>query len=660
MKNNWEKILLELSYRTSSGIPDLRNEQHLMKLWDILKEHNWSVDARVKLLKRLDEQGKERPCPICEAQCQQGQTTAATGCISKSGGGKQTSGQEEPTDKKSKGGEEKPTDTSTDVDSVEIEPEITTKDKDLKTEVVEKTEEEFNEGELSEDGVSDEDFEKNERVKPLPNQISLEELEKSFPKPLPFPKKYLKVLQRLLNTDKRGVTISDFTDAAGGGTLESTGGEILTMMLTSIEDDNIANQLTETLLEHVKSNGNKNSIINTKWVESAQKCRQSIRDRLDREFGKGKWKIKNTAWDVKEEVETLGLSDYKKNKGFSTDMYLTVETDDGRVVLDEVSLKQSKLANLLNATTGRVQDIMIRGMGTEEQVARYDELNEELEALKELKPKPKEKIQSIQGQLEDLENEILPDGIPDDVNVKVAQERQQKAHEDNVKNNEQELNKTLLDFDKLSEEEKLEKLRESAKGLNQRDKEKFAKQQLAEMNKMIKHIKGGGSLTDYNLKTKSNQKMMANLYLLTGGKAKEGWDNIKELSHKHSRDVRDFLLSDEKAKEGLLKSIREDFPLQSLMSGEESMSLGDLSADKGTLKEIFGTDDFDEVQQNLSVRDNPPPPSIIFTAGSGEQIPIAEIKTRPDGIGYGGNWKLEMKLHKDFSAKLEALKDKGK
>ncbi len=107
MKNNWNKILNELSYRVSSGIPDLRNEQHLMKLWDILKEHNWSVDARVELLKRLDEQGKERPCPICEAQCQQGQTTALTGCISKSGGGKQTSGQDEPTDKKSKAPTEK-------------------------------------------------------------------------------------------------------------------------------------------------------------------------------------------------------------------------------------------------------------------------------------------------------------------------------------------------------------------------------------------------------------------------------------------------------------------------------------------------------------------------------------------------------------------------
>ena len=55
MKNNWNKILNELSYRVSTGIPDLTNEQHLIKLWDILKEHKWPVDARVELLKNLDE-----------------------------------------------------------------------------------------------------------------------------------------------------------------------------------------------------------------------------------------------------------------------------------------------------------------------------------------------------------------------------------------------------------------------------------------------------------------------------------------------------------------------------------------------------------------------------------------------------------------------------
>ena len=85
MKNNWNKILNELSYRVSSGTPDLTNEQHLIKLWDILKEHDWSVDARVELLKRIDEQGKERRCPICETMCKQGFNPGRDNCIAASG-----------------------------------------------------------------------------------------------------------------------------------------------------------------------------------------------------------------------------------------------------------------------------------------------------------------------------------------------------------------------------------------------------------------------------------------------------------------------------------------------------------------------------------------------------------------------------------------------
>ena len=54
--NNFKEILNELSYRVSSGIPDLTNEQHLIKLWDILQEHNWSIDASVELLKNLSGQ----------------------------------------------------------------------------------------------------------------------------------------------------------------------------------------------------------------------------------------------------------------------------------------------------------------------------------------------------------------------------------------------------------------------------------------------------------------------------------------------------------------------------------------------------------------------------------------------------------------------------
>jgi len=657
MKNNFHKILNELSYRVSTGIPDLRNEQHLMKLWDILKEHNWSVDARVELLKRLDEQGKERLCPICEAMCKHGETSKKTGCTPASGPASQVDTDK---DKTKKG----------DKDSVEIEPEIITKDKDLKTEVVAKTNEEFNEGKLSEDGVSDEDFEKNERVKALPNQISLEELEKSFPKPLPFPKKYLKVLQRLLNTDEGGVKISDFTDAAGGGTLASTGGEILTMMMTSIDDDNIASQLTERLTEHIKSNGNKKSIINTKWVESALKCRKSIRDRYDRQYGKGNWKLKNQAWDIKEEVEALGMTDYKNNKGFSTDAYFTVEVD-GKTILDEVSLKQDKRANLLNGSTSRVYDILMRGNGTPEQVKRYDDLNYALEPLKEVENDTsipletrkdiKRQIQSITGQLVELEDDVIPNKIPENLEITVAQQKQDEGHTNNIKKNEKQLNDTIRNFAKMSAEEQ-DKLLDRVgsnkpPNLNQDSSISFRNKQRKQMKKILDHINSGKSLNDLRL-TKDMRKSLATVYLMTpeDSEARKGWKEIKDTSRQHSKDVAKYLFENEEAKQGLIKSIREDFPLQALLSGEESMALGDLSADKGTLKAIFGTDDFNKIQQNLTVVGD----ALVYTSGSGKQIPVSTIVSRPDGIGYGASWKLEMKLHKGFAEELEIQRDKGK
>ena len=96
------------------------------------------------------------------------------------------------------------------------------------------------------------------------------------------------------------------------------------------------------------------------------------------------------------------------------------------------------------------------------------------------------------------------------------------------------------------------------------------------------------------------------------------------------------------------------------MSGEESMHLADLSADKDTLKEVFGVDSFEELEQNLTVRETPPPASIVYSVEGKESIPIAEINTRPDGIGYGGSWKLEMKVHPKFAEELEKQNQKGK
>ena len=59
MKTNLKKILTELSYRVKDGIPNLNNEQHLIKLWDVLKEFNWPIEARVELIQNLTESNKD-------------------------------------------------------------------------------------------------------------------------------------------------------------------------------------------------------------------------------------------------------------------------------------------------------------------------------------------------------------------------------------------------------------------------------------------------------------------------------------------------------------------------------------------------------------------------------------------------------------------------
>ena len=52
---DFDKILNDLSSRLKDGTPDLTNEQHLIKLFDVLKEYNWPVDERVRLLQNLTE-----------------------------------------------------------------------------------------------------------------------------------------------------------------------------------------------------------------------------------------------------------------------------------------------------------------------------------------------------------------------------------------------------------------------------------------------------------------------------------------------------------------------------------------------------------------------------------------------------------------------------
>ena len=650
MITDLNEILVEWAYRTNDGKPDVKSNAKLLTLEGVLKDFGWSRQARAELLNTLMEADK-----VYKSNWPGGKAPDGVKVMTGPKGGKYYMGNPET-------GEPAKNDGKDDEEKKEDE-----KIKKLNQEKANNATSEFNEGQLSEDGVSDEEFENNPIIQKVEDEIAIDEIEKHLPKPLPFPKKYLKVLHRMLNTKKAGgVKISDFTDAAGGGTISSTAGEIMTMMVTSIDDDNEADALLDKLEEHTKNKNNKGAIIDKSWVKSAREVRENIRQRYDNQFGEGNWKFKNAAWDIENEVEALGMEDYKRDKGFSTDVYFTVEVD-GETLIDEVSLKKDKLANLLNATTGRVPDIIVRGKASSEDLEEYDKLVTEVDSLKGVKGSDaKRKRDEANKKIKEIQNKYNAD-VPDDVDVEKVKRKQAQLHRESLKENNDEIKDAVNNFNSMSEEEQLRVLESVRKKLNQ--KPGWAEANLEKIKKLlsdtpdgelsldtIKQMMGGkGDLRSVQKNSMILQSIAAEQN--PDGGSSKAIGGIINNSHNHAKAVADHLLGDDSAKQGLLKSIREDFPLKSLMSGEENMALGDLSADQQTLRDIFGVSSFEEVEENLKVRDEPPPSSIIYSVDGGEEIEVAIINTRPDGIGYGTNWKLEMKLHPELANRMQALKD---
>ena len=130
------------------------------------------------------------------------------------------------------------------------------------------------------------------------------------------------------------------------------------------------------------------------------------------------------------------------------------------------------------------------------------------------------------------------------------------------------------------------------------------------------------------------------------------------------------IVDNPKMKAGMLNDIRNEFPLKAVSDGEETMAIGPNSLDKKTMEKIFGTSDYEKLKENLVAE----PPKEIFNKkgepydppkmsqpyigykieASGEVFPVADIKVREDGRGYGGQFKFEMQLNqKSFAKRLE-------
>ena len=442
---------------------------------------------------------------------------------------------------------------------------------------------------------SDEFNKKNEKIAnptpPEPYQIpsSLKENPK-------FPKKYLVALERMMNTKPTGdgTKWTHYSDIAGGaGQISAQAGELMTMMGTSMTDLEFE-EFTDSLLKHeseiisnnpkLKTEGSR--IVTKSWIKSAQNNRQAILNRIQNEYPGSE--VVATAWDTKDDVESLGLSDYEKNKGFSTDMYIKIRTKDGNEILDEVSLKKSTEVNFLNSGAGKF---------SEWDSDIPDEINQNV-----YRDKQRERLSKFGTDAKESINKFLTSGSDEAAKLKKMFESKK------------------IDFETA--------LEDTARGKGSRSKSKV-------ILESIKALADSGDI-----------------------KAQQYIEENDRIHRDFQEAAVKAITENPKMKAGMLNEIRSEFPLKAVSDGEETMAIGANSLDRTVMKDIFGTDDYDEIKEKLTAEPGPPP-FLGYQANVGEDvIPLAEIRVREDGVGYGGQIKFEMTLDKRFAKVLKASNEK--
>ena len=599
------KILVEWAYRTSDGKPDAKNKAKLLTLESVLSDFGWSREARAELLNTL----------IKEDDIVKNKETGNIYTVKNVNKDKHQLIKKNASKDDIKNVKDKDDEEPKEKKKAQSNGYIGDKDKTVSEGDPSQTEEYQREHE-----PDDDEFEKrNEKHKnpEPPPPLSLDDVIKN-PK---FPKRYIKMLERMANSRLTTKTKKweHFSDIPGGaGQIKAQAGELMTMIGSSLDDDEF-NNLMNVLEEHEERLKKDNAgsegkpgifqkvtggrvidnpgsrIVDKTWIQSARNNRKAILDRLQKQYGEGT-KIIGSAWDAKDEVEAMGLGDYENNKGFSTDCYFKVEKPNGEQVIDEVSLKKSTKVNFLNSGAG------------------------------------------------DFEN-WDPD-LSDEINQKVYRAKARKRNVDFIEQN----------------RSKVDELLNSPKG-----------------EKVRKLMKSKGITFEQALQGNSRDKQNV-LYSVIKELRLQGDEEANKIVEQDAEEHKDFveksvkaITENERMRDGMLNTIRSEFPLKAVSDGEETMAIGPNSLDKETMKQIFGTDDYDEIKEKLVAKPPVPildkndepkkdkdgnikmsPPFIGYNVeATGEVFPVAEVKIREDGRGYGGQFKFEMVLHKDFAPRLE-------
>ena len=515
-----------------------------------------------------------------------------------------------------------------------------------------------------------------------------------------FPSKYIRVLDRMINT-KNGskLSVSDFIGGAGAGQLKSQAGEIFTMVLTTIDDDEKANELANVLKETLSKRSNSDNILEASWVDAALANRRAAYDHIRETYGPNA-KIEMGCWDVREEVEGLGLGNYTEDKGYSTDAYFLVSSipDIQDKILVEASLKKDGDTYFYNGGTGDIMRPRCVNLNPKEpkgcselgwglteddispelnpnnfgsrQTKLYIDANDSLiesadgmfgrldEELKDIEKSYNNNDQEIKDlkskgkrNRTDNENQRLIDLEQEQIKIRARKkEIEEGMGEEGILRtlNDAAFKKILDEFEPPIEDVtrenmdevvgKILRLQSNPEHFDQETGERLKKSPaLAKINKVAKYV---AELSP------------------EGSDARKMWDKLKEEHLQYGKDLAQEILDNEKLSNGLSELLRDEFPIKSCIMGEEVMLIGDTRLNKKAAMEIFGTDDYEKIRENFEIQQDGENVSIVYKVkGTGEYISIAKLQIRQKGVGYKYPPSFNMGIHKEFNRYLSEYRD---
>ena len=595
-----DKILEEWSYRVHDGMPDINNPVHIIELQEALNEFTIPRKAKQLLLKNLRK--------ISEADADVvGKTIAQAKDKAKKGQTYSSEKSKKVYKKGEEGGEEEKTETG--------------KDKTLNQDI------DYNnppEAITNDAPPSDEEFLANERIKQHtynPSEIEIGGQKVSLPitqktlesifksPPHKFPKRYIKTLERFLNTqkiDKNNPKITEFLDSkdkrekVGAGQISAQASELLMLMATSLPDKE-ANVLFELLEKTSDATEGSNQILDKEWIGASRGMRNSALKNIREVLGDDAV-VEFSGWDSTMDWEDgIGMSDVAKNKGFSTDTVFRVKTPDGKSYIAEVSNKKDLNIFLGSPSAAPTeQGMMDNGIQIKEsrQSGRY---------TKNAKKRSDERFNNITQ--DDLGILAKMNDLSDDELLKVISKLPDELRQMFTEGNKQEGLTLKSDARKYlalasvptpwdtSNQEFLDKAKEAGIYLGKIDKRtpRGAEKNINKAAMFVNYFLYANELNN----GQEDGTAMNFIHNQVGIIGKEPFPKGSQ------RDVQNHFVENlhkPESRKAVMNTIKEKFPLKNLLEGEETMSLGSFRLSPDVCKNIFGTTDYDKIEENLDIK----------------------------------------------------------